>query len=97
MQQCSICHTEVADDVISCPTCGAMRITSLSPAGAIVGWASAAVAVCTVCLWSGVVVLPLMGISLSGFPWLALAVGTVLSVGLLWYARSTRRPRWIPR
>jgi hypothetical protein len=95
--QCSICHSEVADNQISCPTCGAMRITSTSPSGAIVGWVGVTAAVCTGCMWSAVVALPLMGMSLSGFPWLALAGGTALSVVLLWYARSTRQPRWVQR
>jgi hypothetical protein len=48
-------------------------------------------------MWAGVATLPLIGMSLDGFPWLALAGGTIASVGLLWYARSTRQPRWVPR
>jgi hypothetical protein len=95
--QCSICHTDVTDDTFSCPTCGAMRITSASPTGAVMGWAGVAIAVCTACLWSGVVALPLMGYDLKGFPWAVLAGGTVVSVALLWYGRSTRQPRWVQR
>lgn len=94
---CSVCHSEVADDVFSCPVCGAMRITSMSPSGAVMYWVGIAVAVCTACLWTGVIALPLMGWELDGFPWTVLAVGTVLSIGLFGYARSTRQPRWVSR
>jgi hypothetical protein len=44
-----------------------------------------------------VIALPLMGWELDGFPWTVLAVGTVLSIGLFGYARSTRQPRWVSR
>ncbi|MBI3903955.1 MAG: hypothetical protein HY306_13600 [Nitrosomonadales bacterium] len=95
--QCPHCSTEVPSGEIACPSCGAFRISGASPLGVILSWVGITVGVCVSCLWSAVLVLPFIGINMAGFPWLVLAIGTVIAVGLLWYSRSTRQPRWIQR
>lgn len=72
-----------------------MRITTPSPTGALVGWVGVLFAVCTLCMWAAVVSLPIMGADMTGFPWAVLIVGTLISIALLWYYRTTRKPRWI--
>lgn len=95
--QCPYCHTDIPADEVSCPSCGAIRITSASPSGVIVGWVGITLAVIVACLWSILVVLPLTDAKISDFPWLFALLGTTLALALLGYSRSTRKPRWIHR
>ncbi len=95
--QCPVCAAEIKSDDVSCPSCGAMRITGGSPIGVMVGWAGVTMAVMMICMWSILLVLPLTDAKMSDFPWMWTSLLTLVTVGLLWYSRSTRKPRWIPR
>lgn len=95
--QCPLCASEIDSATVACPSCGAIRVNGASPLGVMVGGVGMVITICVGCLWAALLILPLMGKGMAGFPWLALVLGTIMATGMLWFARSTRQPRWIRR
>ena len=77
--QCPLCAAEIGDDVVACDRCGATRVTRRTPAGIVVGWLGMTLALLMVMMFAFLVALPFFGISLAGFPWPTLIIGTLIS------------------
>jgi predicted nucleic acid-binding Zn ribbon protein len=95
--QCPLCNAQIDDNAVTCEKCGATRVTRRTPAGIVVGWIGMTIALLMVMMGAFIVALPLFGVTLSGYPWTAFLVGTLIAVGLLQYSRSTVRREWLPR
>jgi predicted nucleic acid-binding Zn ribbon protein len=95
--QCPICASELSPDAVGCEKCGATRVTQRTPLGIIVGWVGMTVALLMVMMWIFMAVLPIFGVSLRGFPWTALIIGTAIAAGLFWYSKSTVHAKWVRR
>jgi predicted nucleic acid-binding Zn ribbon protein len=95
--QCPLCAAELGDDAVVCERCGAVRATRRTPAGIVVGWLGMTVALLMVMMWAFLIALPLFGISLAGFPWTTLIVGSLIAAGLLWHSKTTQHRVWLRR
>jgi hypothetical protein len=95
--QCPFCTSEISPDATACDKCGATRVTQRTPAGIFAGWVGMMLALIWAMLWVLLLILPFIGYGLSGYPWIALIVGTIGAAGLLWYSKSTVHSKWIRR
>jgi len=92
--QCPICSSEISSDAVGCDKCGATRVTQRTPLGVVVGWVGLTVALLMAMMWLFMLALLAFGHSLSGFPWTALFVGSLITVGLLQYSKTTVHTQW---
>ena len=95
--QCPICASEISTDAIGCEKCGATRVTQRTPVGVVVGWVGITVALICVMVWLFLFALLAFGHDVSGFPWLATILGTLLAAGLFRYSKSTVHANWVRR
>lgn len=95
--QCPFCSTELKPDALACDKCGAHKVFRRTIVGIFVGWAGMLTAVIWAALFVPLLFLPVLGISLDGYPWITLVIGLILAPALLWYSKSTVHALWIGR
>jgi len=93
--QCQYCASELSPDSVVCENCGAKRVTQRTPAGVIAGWVGMTMAVVWSLVWLPLLILPFTERGISGYPWPALIIGTLITAGLLWYSKSTVHTTWV--
>lgn len=93
--KCPFCAAEISDDAVVCNSCEAFKITRRSPAGVITGGLAVVGVVLMCIMWIPVLLLPFTTNGLVGYPWWALALGTLIVIGLLWHTHTSRRTRWV--
>ncbi len=93
--KCPFCAAEISDNATVCNSCEAFKVTRRSPIGVITGGLAVIGVVLMGIMWLPVLLLPMTTNGLVGYPWWALAIGTIIVIGLLWYSHSARRTRWV--
>jgi predicted nucleic acid-binding Zn ribbon protein len=92
---CPFCAAELESEAVACEKCGAIRVARRTTAGVFVGFVGLVAGLILVALWIPLLFLPFIGYDMGEFPWLTLIVGTAITVGLLWYSKSTLHSEWI--
>jgi len=97
IMKCPVCSAELDPDAIRCPSCHAFQSVERTPLGVFSGWVGILSAVVTAMILTPVPFMLFGGGTLSGYPWILPITGVSLSVGALWYSRSTRHTVWLAR
>jgi membrane protein insertase Oxa1/YidC/SpoIIIJ len=94
---CPVCSADLAPGATNCPACHAFQSVERTPLGVFSGWVGVVSAALTAMMLALVPFILIAGASLHGFPWILPIIGIVLTVGALWYSRSTRHTIWLAR
>lgn len=95
--KCPICGAEIDSGALSCPSCHAFQVVERTPLGVLAGWVGILASVLTAMILIPLPFFVILGGSLAGFPWVLPIIGLCLTVGSLWYSRSTKHTTWLAR
>jgi hypothetical protein len=95
--QCPLCGSEIGSNAVVCEKCGAIQVIVRTPAGVVVGWVGMVMSILWLMLGTPLLILPIMSISVKGYPWPAFVICAIIAAGLLWYSKSTIHSTWILR
>lgn len=93
--QCPFCSTELKPDSVVCEQCGAIKMRQRTTLGVFAGWTGMVIGLVLLMWWVPLLLIPFVGLNLSGYPWITLILGSILAAGLIWYSKSTVHFKWI--